>query len=71
LLTFHSAYVVPATKDLTESEIQEWVAKQVSNSKRLRGGVIFIEAIPKSPSGKILRKDLRELAKKENKTSKL
>lgn len=65
------AYVVPATKDLTESEIQEWVAKQVSNSKRLRGGVIFIEAIPKSPSGKILRKDLRELAKKENKTSKL
>jgi 4-coumarate--CoA ligase len=37
----------------------------------LRGGVFFLPAIPKSPSGKILRKDLRELAKKQEKESKL
>ncbi|KAM7218320.1 putative 4-coumarate--CoA ligase [Rhypophila decipiens] len=60
------AYVVPVDpRAVTPAEIVEWVAGQVSNHKRLRGGVVFMEAIPKSPSGKILRKDLRELAKKE------
>jgi acyl-coenzyme A synthetase/AMP-(fatty) acid ligase len=36
---------------------------QVANHKRLRGGVVFLEAIPKSPAGKILRRELRDLAK--------
>ena len=43
----------------------------MSNPKRLRGGVIFLDAIPKSPSGKILRKDLREMVKKEKSKAKL
>jgi 4-coumarate--CoA ligase len=47
------------------------VAKQVAKYKQLRGGVVFIPAIPKSPSGKILRKDLRLMAKKEAQTSNL
>ena len=38
----------------------DWVASNVAGYKRLRGGVVFIDAIPKSPSGKILRKDLRD-----------
>ncbi|KAK4197676.1 hypothetical protein QBC40DRAFT_350852 [Triangularia verruculosa] len=59
------AYVVVADqKGITGKEIQDWVAKQVSNHKKLRGGVVFLTAIQKSPSGKILRKDLRALAKK-------
>jgi 4-coumarate--CoA ligase len=33
--------------------------------KRLTGGVIFCDSIPKSPSGKILRRELRERAKLE------
>jgi 4-coumarate--CoA ligase len=33
--------------------------------KRLTGGVIFCDAIPKSPSGKILRRELRDKAKLE------
>ncbi|KAK5654495.1 hypothetical protein OQA88_7123 [Cercophora sp. LCS_1] len=66
------AYVVAADpKKLTAKEVADWVAGQVSGYKKLRGGVIFLPAIPKSPSGKILRKDLRELAKKEAKTSRL
>eukprot|EP00253_Pinus_taeda_P018713 PITA_18713 len=44
--------------DLTVNEIKEFVAKQVVFYKKLHN-VYFIEAIPKSPSGKILRKDLR------------
>lgn len=58
------AYIVKGG-DITEQEIKDFVKKNASSHKQLRGGVVFLDAIPKSPSGKILRKDLRELAKKE------
>lgn len=35
---------------------------KVSRQKRLRGGVIFLEEIPKNPSGKILRRVLKQRA---------
>lgn len=59
------AFVVaqPGTKP-TEKEIVDFVAKRVSQPKRLHGGVRFIKEIPKNPSGKILRRELRELLKK-------
>lgn len=65
------AYVVPgkgieAGKAL-EKEIQEWLAKKVANHKKLRGGVRFVDEIPKSVSGKILRRVLKEQAKEEEK----
>ncbi len=41
------------------------VAKVVSGYKKLRGGVRIIDAIPKGPSGKILRRELKDLIKKE------
>ncbi|WJX60109.1 4-coumarate--CoA ligase 3 [Trifolium repens] len=44
--------------DLTEEAVKEFIAKQVVFYKRLHK-VYFINAIPKSPSGKILRKDLK------------
>ncbi|KAF3769701.1 acetyl-CoA synthetase-like protein [Cryphonectria parasitica EP155] len=65
------AYVVPATKDLTREDVAKWVDQRAASYKKLRGGVLFIDAIPKSPSGKILRKVLREQAKKVDKASKL
>ncbi|EYU24553.1 hypothetical protein ABFS82_04G114600 [Erythranthe guttata] len=43
---------------ITEDEIKQFVSKQVIFYKRINR-VFFIDAIPKSPSGKILRKDLR------------
>jgi 4-coumarate--CoA ligase len=46
-------------------EIASWLAKKVAPHKRLAGGVKFVDAIPKNPSGKILRKELRDLAKTE------
>lgn len=44
--------------ELTEEAVKEYIAKQVVFYKKLHR-VYFVHAIPKSPSGKILRKDLR------------
>lgn len=44
--------------ELTEEVVKEFIAKQVVFYKKLHK-VYFVNAIPKSPSGKILRKDLR------------
>ncbi|ORY53783.1 acetyl-CoA synthetase-like protein [Rhizoclosmatium globosum] len=44
----------------TESDIISYIDKKVAPHKRLRGGVEFVKEIPKSPSGKILRRVLRE-----------
>ncbi|XXG43806.1 hypothetical protein AAC387_Pa01g3762 [Persea americana] len=44
--------------EITEESVKEFIAKQVVFYKRLHK-VCFVHAIPKSASGKILRKDLR------------
>ncbi|KHN05534.1 4-coumarate--CoA ligase 2 [Glycine soja] len=44
--------------DLTEEAVKDFIAKQVVFYKRLHK-VYFVPAIPKSPTGKILRKELR------------
>lgn len=65
------AFVVKADNDLTEKEVIEFVAKKASTPKHLHGGVRFIDEIPKNPSGKILRRELRELVKQQSIKSKL
>ncbi|KAF5308106.1 hypothetical protein FQR65_LT00649, partial [Abscondita terminalis] len=44
-----------------KDDIHDYVNKKVSEFKQLRGGLIFITEIPKSPSGKILRRVLKEM----------
>jgi 4-coumarate--CoA ligase len=58
------AYVVvdQATNAITATAIQDFIKDRLASYKQLRGGVEFVAAIPKSPSGKILRKDLRAMA---------
>lgn len=68
------AYVVPKPTviDLRNStpeqqqevgkRIQDWLGSRVANHKKLRGGVVLIEEVPKSSAGKILRRQLRDRA---------
>ena len=62
------AYVVCGSNGSGESEandIVEWTVSKVANYKRLRGGVVFVDEIPKSASGKILRRVLKERARND------
>lgn len=59
------AYVtkMPGTK-VTEQELVDFVANNMMDRCRLRGGVVFLEAFPYTGSGKIARKELKAMAKK-------
>lgn len=67
------AYIVLAngleSSDKLEQNLHEWFDKQVVPYKKLRGGIRFVETIPKSNTGKILRRILVEEAKKEQEAS--
>lgn len=72
------AYVVlkgPPKGQTSASVIETWLSGRVASYKRLRGGVAFVNEVPKSASGKIMRKVIREWAenyeKGGTKTSKL
>ncbi|XP_027147940.1 4-coumarate--CoA ligase-like 5 [Coffea eugenioides] len=59
---FPMAYVVrKAGSTISGVAVMDFIAKQVAPYKRIRR-VAFIASIPKNPSGKILRKDLIQLA---------
>lgn len=63
------AYIVlkPAANpdEVTDQYLKDWVKERVAPQKRLDGGVVFIDQVPKSASGKILRRLLRDEARKE------
>lgn len=65
------AFVVKDDPNLTETEIVQYIHEKASPAKRLHGGVVFIDEIPKNPSGKILRRELREILKQTELKSKL
>jgi 4-coumarate--CoA ligase len=63
------AYVVVSTdakpSKALGDDIVKWLETKVAPHKRLRGGVRFVSEIPKSASGKILRRMIRDQAKAE------
>lgn len=64
------AYIVPRDRSMLKADesvqtsfsdaIAKWTAENVSNHKKLRGGVILVESIPKSSSGKLPRRVIRQ-----------
>lgn len=63
------AYVVlqpdERSRRTPKEEIVKFIEARVSKHKRLTGGIVYLDAIPKNPSGKILRRWLRERAERE------
>jgi acyl-coenzyme A synthetase/AMP-(fatty) acid ligase len=60
------AYVVRRLgTNITEEEVKKLISDRLSSYKQLTGGVVFLDEIPKSPSGKILKRVLREQAQNE------
>ncbi|KAH8384991.1 hypothetical protein KR093_004755 [Drosophila rubida] len=51
--------VLRENETATAEEIAAYVAERVAHYKKLEGGVIFVDEVPKNPTGKILRKDLK------------
>lgn len=65
------AYVVPQRVELVQNKdrqgleelatsLKALVEKRTAKYKWLKGGLVFVEAIPKSPSGKILRRVIKD-----------
>ena len=55
------AFIVPTAKEVTEDSIAEFLKERLAKYKQLKGGIVFLEALPKSATGKVLRKKLRAL----------
>lgn len=61
------AYIVrkESHSGLTEDAVKDYIAKTLASYKRLEGGVVFVDAIPKTPSGKKLKRTLKDWATME------
>lgn len=53
--------VVKKGSQINAENIKEYVASKVANYKRLTGGVVFVEGLPRTNSGKLLRRELRKM----------
>nr|AGU01701.1 firefly luciferase-hygromycin B phosphotransferase fusion protein [Cloning vector pCRm-luc2-HYG] len=58
-------------KTMTEKEIVDYVASQVTTAKKLRGGVVFVDEVPKGLTGKLDARKIREILIKAKKGGKI
>lgn len=56
-----AAIVKADGKNVTVVEINEIVKNSLNDSCQLRGGIFFFDSLPMTPSGKILRRKVREI----------
>jgi 4-coumarate--CoA ligase len=60
------AYVVRAKgSQITDEDVKEFVKSNLAPYKQLRGGVVFVDELPKNGLNKLLRRNLRDRAAKE------
>ena len=46
---------------LTEDDLIEFVNQRVNQYQKIRGGLKFVDSIPRNPQGKILKPNLKKL----------
>lgn len=62
------AFVVLANESsVDEDDVERFVAERVAPFKRITGGVRFVQSLPKSAAGKILRRILKDEYMKNSK----
>lgn len=58
------AIIVPEEKyinSITVDDIAKFAAEKLPDKMQLRGGVKFLDSLPVTPSGKIKRKEIRDM----------
>ncbi|KAK7084875.1 hypothetical protein SK128_003932 [Halocaridina rubra] len=55
------AYIVKKG-DTSAEDIMNFMKERVASVKQLKGGIRFVESLPKNPTGKMLRRVLQEMA---------
>jgi acyl-coenzyme A synthetase/AMP-(fatty) acid ligase len=58
-----AAVVLSPNSELTSEEISKMVEDKLEDCKRLRGGVFFVDRLPRNPQGKIQRRKLPEMVR--------
>lgn len=64
------AYIVPAASVQADGlatladEVKALVAERAAGYKKIRGGVMFVASLPRNPTGKLLRRMLKQLDEK-------
>ncbi|KIW88198.1 uncharacterized protein Z519_11309 [Cladophialophora bantiana CBS 173.52] len=56
---------------LSEDQVKQYVAGRLAKYKQLNGGIVFVQSLPKTASGKYLKRNLRDLYQKEASSSTL
>lgn len=57
------AFIVPKDNEhVRTAQIEEYINEKVTDYKKLRGGIVFVDSIPKNASGKILRRHLKAMS---------
>ncbi|MPC69331.1 4-coumarate--CoA ligase-like 2 [Portunus trituberculatus] len=59
------AYIVRSSSSCSEEDIHKFMKERAAEFKQLKGGVRFLDALPKNQTGKILKRELQEIAAKE------
>ena len=55
------AFIVPANENVTAEKINEFLSDKLAKYKKLSGGIVLLKELPKSPTGKVHRKELRNM----------
>lgn len=56
-----AAIVKKPGSNLTTEDVEKFVAEQLANHMHLHGGAYFVDELPKAPSGKVMRREVKKL----------
>lgn len=65
------AYIIrsPTSKSsVSEAQIHQYLSERLASYKQLKGGIVFLTELPKTASGKYLKRYLRDRYKQETGT---